>query len=176
MDDSTKEQVKAILDAVPEHIIGVPPSDVVAEEGVKPTPEVIEKVPGLREYKKMMRQFFTVQHKRVAACGHKFTGQEPRTNCQFCWFAYFNENGEFTKSLDELWRSPNGKNMLPALRGAKFTKMFLRFMSTVASWKAADEKGSNGGNQGKPVQEPTRIGEDPQREAEDNNIASPIGG
>ena len=135
----------------------------------------VEKVPGLSEYKRMMRQFFTVEHKRVKACGHKFTGQEPRTNCQYCWFAYFNEHGEFTKSLDELWRSPNGKQMMPALRGAKFTKMFLRFMSTVASWKAADEKGSNGA-EGKPVQEPARLGEESQPKAEDNNVASAIGG
>jgi hypothetical protein len=147
--------------------------DCVGKDCMHNQPEP-EPKPGLSGYKKIMRRFWTVQHKVVQACQHKFTGQEPRTNCQFCWFAYFNENGDFTKSLDELWRSPGGENTMVSLRGRKFVKMFLRFMSTVANWKADEEaKGLNA--EGKSVQEPTRIGEPVRRDEDTDDGVDAVG-
>jgi hypothetical protein len=156
-----------------------------------PEEPVPEKVPGLRDYKKMMRQFFTVQRQTVSECGHKFNDKEqPRNNCIHCWFAFFNLNGEFTKSCDELWRSPGGQSVMVGLRGTKFVKMFCRFMSTIARWKAEEEamKGLNeqgwdsssanigAKDQGESVQIVAGIGEESQREAKDNNVSSEIGG
>jgi hypothetical protein len=160
--------------------------DIVAEESVKPTPEGIEKVPGLRDYKNMMRQFFTVRRQTVKDCGHKYNEMsEPRTNCHVCWFAWLNAHGDMIKICDELFTKPGGEAALVQVKGRKFVQNFKKFMSTLARWKAEEaiKKGLNeqrdsssaivgAEEQGQPVQESTGVGEDSQREAEDNNVAS----
>jgi hypothetical protein len=104
---------------------------------------VPEKVPGLRDYKNMMRQFFTIHRQRVAICGHRFDecNQPRHANCEHCWFAFFQNNGEFTKTCDEAFRDEtgNGKAAMIAIRGEKFVKRFTQFMSTIARMKAEAE-------------------------------------
>ena len=169
-----------------EKFVGAKLDDIVTDDSVKP-PEAVEKVPGLSDYKNYMRQFFTVRRQRVVECGHKYNEMvQPRTNCEHCWFAFLNTHGDMVKIADEIFVKENGRELLTRLQGAKFVKMFTRFMSTIARWKAEnDAKGLNdgtesaagkSGQQGEPVQEPTGVGEDSQRKTEDNDIASPVGG
>ena len=92
------------------------------------------------EYKKVMRETFTVKHQRIPQCGHKFVpGHEPRhRNCEQCWFVFFQVHGELTQSVEEVFQK-HGKPAIVALRGVKFLDMFLKFMSTVAQYKQAME-------------------------------------
>jgi hypothetical protein len=82
----------------------------------------------------------TLKLQRVPMCGHKFTpGQEPRhRNCESCWFTFFQVHGELTQSLDEVF-AKYGESGLRHLKPAKYVKNFLRFMSTIATWKEAAE-------------------------------------
>lgn len=90
------------------------------------------------EYKDAMRKQFTVRRPSVPACGHRFAhSSEPRhSNCESCWFAFFQVHGELTQACDEVFKK-FGEAGLRQLRGPKFTKNYLRFMSTLAQWKAA---------------------------------------
>lgn len=85
------------------------------------------------EYKTMMRQFFTVRNGIVQNCGHKIgTDQEPKyKNCEECWFAFFNTHGEFVQAVDEAYNE-HGPAFIEKMKGTKFTRMYLAFMSTVA--------------------------------------------
>lgn len=91
------------------------------------------------EYKKGILKEFTVKHKPLP-CGHKLVaGQPPRhRNCQACWFTFFQVHGELTQAVDEAYNANGtevGKALITQLRGVKFLKQFLRFMSTVALYK-----------------------------------------
>jgi hypothetical protein len=98
------------------------------------------------ERKHITRAFFdsskaTLQLQTVPLCGHKFRpGHEPKNrNCERCWFTFFNAHGELTKACDEVFQQ-FGPDGLSQLRGPKFTRNYLKFMSTLAAWKkAADE-------------------------------------
>lgn len=92
------------------------------------------------EYKRGMLKEFTVKHHPLP-CGHKLVaGQPPRhRNCQACWFTFFQVHGELTQAVDEAYNANGtevGKALITQLRGVKFFKNFLRFMSTVAAMKA----------------------------------------
>lgn len=100
-----------------------------------------EKIPIKRsEYKKAMHDTFTVTRPLIPMCGHKLVhGEEPRhRNCESCWFSFFQVHGELSQAADEVF-SKFGENGLRQLRGPKFAKNFLKFMSTLAAWKAATE-------------------------------------
>jgi hypothetical protein len=88
------------------------------------------------EFKEDRRLHFTVRHGSISRCGHRFIpGEEPRQrNCDVCWFTFFQVHGELTQAMDELY-AKHGKAGLLQLRGPKFVKNFLKFMSTVAQWK-----------------------------------------
>lgn len=95
------------------------------------------------EYKKGMHDSFTVRHKPLP-CGHKLViGQQPRhRNCDNCWFVFFQTHGELTQAVEEAYQSSGtmvGAALITQLRGVKFLKHFLRFMSTVASYKESLE-------------------------------------
>ena len=95
------------------------------------------------EYKKGMHDGFTVKH-RPLPCGHKLVaGQPPRhRNCEACWFTFFQVHGELTQAVDEAYNSQGtevGRELIKQLRGVKFLKNFLKFMSTVATMKAQVE-------------------------------------
>jgi hypothetical protein len=106
------------------------------------------------EYKKAMRETFTVKHKVIPACNHKFVpGHEPQhRNCEHCWFVFFQTHGELTQSVEELFQK-HGKQPVIALKGVKFFDNWLKFMSTVAAFKAAvetakEKNGSTGSIEG----------------------------
>jgi len=82
-------------------------------------------------WKQMMRAEFTVRRPTVKLCGHKINLEaDPRTNCESCWFAYFNNNKTMTEIADDCFQNA-GRDILERSRGKKFTRQFMRFMSTV---------------------------------------------
>jgi len=100
------------------------------------------------EYKRGMLKEFTVKHQPLP-CGHKLVADHngPRhTNCDQCWLSYFQVFGEVTKAVEEAYQSKGtevGAELIKQLRGAKFLKHFLRFMSTVALYKESLESAAS---------------------------------
>jgi hypothetical protein len=96
------------------------------------------------EYKAGMRKEYTVQH-RSLPCGHKLVaGHAPRhRNCDACWFTFFNFHGELTQAVEEAYNSQGtevGRELVKQLRGDKFLRNFLKFMSTISMYKEQLEK------------------------------------
>lgn len=126
--------------------IGTPTIETHAEtaEQIEANSAVIEanpdtpaeqKPPTRRELGRLRRQYFTRELPTVTGCGHKADPmREPKNNCQYCWFTFFNNHGELVQAVDELWRKEPG--ILVGLKGNKFAKNFLKFMATLAQWKA----------------------------------------
>lgn len=107
-----------------------PPSTLVTD--------ATEKKLSLKEYKNLMRQYFTVRRPIVQGCGHKIDVDDrdgPRNNCESCWFAFFNNHGEMVQTVDEMIQK-HGSETVVRMRGVKFLKMFRSFMSTLVAWKA----------------------------------------
>ena len=106
------------------------PTRIIADEQPKLSNTEIRRLRGL---------YMTVRHPHVAACGHKYVAdKQPRHNCEDCWFAWMNSHGELVQTTDELFQTTGGVELIKQLRGSKFLKMFLRFMSTVANLKAQE--------------------------------------
>lgn len=93
------------------------------------------------QFRQLRRAYFTVRHARVEECGHKLDPiNQPGNNCEYCWFGWLNAHGELVQTADKAFQE-QGKAFLIKMRGVKFTKMFLRFMATLAKFKQeADEK------------------------------------
>jgi hypothetical protein len=100
---------------------------------------------------------FTVRHILLEDCQHKMDMQnQPKTGCENCWYQWLNHHGTLVQTAHEFYQQ-FGKERLVAMRGAKFVKMFLRFMSTVAHMieeqkkqeaANADRTGESSGSQG----------------------------
>lgn len=92
------------------------------------------------EYGTLNRQQQTRHYHRVPMCGHKFIpGAAPRhRNCEACWFAFFNVHGELTQSIEELY-AKHGATPVVRLLGKKLLHNWLKFMSTIATLKSAQE-------------------------------------
>lgn len=97
------------------------------------------------DMRKIRKVYFTQQYGKVSACGHRFhpLNEPQHRNCQPCWFAYFNTHGELTKAVDEFFREHDA-DKLTQIRGAKFTKMFLGFMGTLAQLREINESSTTG--------------------------------
>jgi hypothetical protein len=115
------------------------------EKAPKSTHVVVEKNDGTKEtlpiseYKKAMRLFFTVRRDVVPYCNHKIDlNSPPKNNCHACWFAWFNNHGELVKELDKAFQEHGGE-IIEMTRGRKFLVNFLKFMGTLAKWKAEAE-------------------------------------
>lgn len=94
----------------------------------------------LKQIKEYRRLYFTVRHPTVTGCGHRLDpGIEPRTNCQFCWFAFFKNHGELVQTTDSFYQEYGGE-ALATMRGRKYVKNFLKFMSTLALWQQEVER------------------------------------
>jgi hypothetical protein len=112
---------------------------------VLPTPILGPQVPVPPEItpkliRELRRKHFTVRHNVLDNCGHKMDLiNEPANNCQNCWFNWFNIHPELVKIADEFF-GKYGKGPLVAMRGEKFTRNFLRFMSTVERLKREVEE------------------------------------
>jgi hypothetical protein len=80
---------------------------------------------------KLRGKYFTVKHPRLTDCGHLLDMiNQPKNNCQTCWWTWFNSHPQLIEVADQFFRT-HGKNAMISMRGEKFVKMFLRFMSTV---------------------------------------------
>ena len=102
-----------------------------AENAINPPKKLTQK-----EVKSLFRAYFTVRRDRVKSCGHKFDmARDPRTGCEDCWFAYFGNNGPMTQTADECFQK-EGRQTLERIRGKRFVKKFLKFMSTLARFQA----------------------------------------
>lgn len=78
----------------------------------------------------LRRQYFTVTHGTVRACGHKATfskTKQPNNNCIHCWEAYFFTSVDLEGIHVVLTQS--GAPALIKQRGTKFVKMFHGFLS-----------------------------------------------
>lgn len=93
-----------------------------------------------KEYKELMRKFFTVRRPTVQGCGHKIDPEsEPKGNCETCWFAWFNTHGDLIKALVEMDQQ-HGPETIIRMRGLKFYKNWRKFMATVATLVAQMKK------------------------------------
>jgi len=111
-------------------------------------PPAPPKPPTRKEWGKIMRTFFTVQHGELKRCGHKlgvveydqkgkpqfFIREEPHNNCEDCWFSFFNENSDMVATADRCF-AEEGEPTLVRIRGKKFTKNFKKFMSTMTRFR-----------------------------------------
>jgi hypothetical protein len=111
----------------------------------------------------LRRQYITVVHGTVKACGHKakFSAtQQPKNNCVDCWSAYFLTSVDLEGIHVVLTKQ--GVRALVAQRGTKFVKMFRGFLSAkllpALNAEAAKQEqgvtieGGTIGNQGTEVQ------------------------
>lgn len=84
--------------------------------------------PSEKQIRAMRRQFITIMHGTVRACGHKIDiSKQPKNNCEFCWEAYFKTTDNLLVTLHEFLVTRG----LPALRaqfGDKLVKQFSRFL------------------------------------------------
>ena len=98
-------------------------------------PETGSPIPKLSKSQigKARRQFITVQNPRVMVCKHRLDlKRQPRhRNCESCWWAWFQNNGEMVKTADEAYQSGHPE-IIVMLQGQKFYDNFIRFMATVA--------------------------------------------
>src|SRR5271157_5895140 len=102
----------------------LPPELRPDENGNPPeiTPAVLSKLRG---------KYFTVRHVRLGVCDHLLDMiNQPRNNCENCWFQWFNTHPQLVEVADQFFRT-QGKKPMIGMRGERFVKMFLRYMSTV---------------------------------------------
>ncbi len=92
----------------------------------KPIPEP---KPTLAQVKAWRAANFTVRHSTVNACGHKLDLRNfpSNANCEDCWEAFFSVSPEGIASVHDLLLKAGTKAVI-ALHGAKFTKMFGKFL------------------------------------------------
>jgi hypothetical protein len=131
---------------------------------VTPSPVPIPRETTLSQFKALRAKYFTVRHKRMEPCGHRLDQiNEPRHNCEYCWFAFFQTHGELVQTTDRAYQE-QGAAFVDKMRGIKYRKMFLRFMSTIQMFKseieaAKGQDGQAGEDQGGP-----RVGQDAGQE------------
>ena len=79
----------------------------------------------------LRRQYVTVTHGRVRACGHLARlskDHDPKNNCIDCWQAYFVTSVDL--DLIHTVLTQRGVKALIAMKGTRFTKMFHGFLSS----------------------------------------------
>ena len=147
----------------PEPPVSEPPNAVITPEGVQELPPWLIGSDGKplpineRTLRLIRGKTFTVRHILLEDCQHKMDMQnQPKTGCENCWYQWLNHHGTLVQTAHEFYQQ-FGKERLVAMRGAKFVKMFLRFMSTVAHMieeqkkqeaANADRTGESSGSQG----------------------------
>jgi hypothetical protein len=129
----------------------LPSAIEVADISPKFVPPNSEK-PSRKEVGKMRKAYLTRVLPEVTACGHRLDTQRmPSNNCEACWYAYFKTSVDlvalhaelseeapiYTDNGFKLGRKNVGKDNLTKKYGAKFTKMFGRFL-------ASELKGTDG--------------------------------
>jgi hypothetical protein len=72
----------------------------------------------------------------------------PKRNCHTCLFNWFNSHAQLVELAHEFYQK-HGKGPLVAMRGVKFVKAFLMFMSTIAQFQK--EAASESNHKEKPI-------------------------
>jgi hypothetical protein len=137
--ESTELQSDAVSESVSnEPEIGQSVNAVITPEGVQELPPWLIGSDGKplpineRTLRLIRGKTFTVRHILLEDCQHKMDMQnQPKTGCENCWYQWLNHHGTLVQTAHEFYQQ-FGKERLVSLRGRVFTKMFLRFMSTVA--------------------------------------------
>lgn len=92
-------------------------------------------------------KYFTVKHVTLENCGHKLDMiNEPATNCENCWWTFFNTHPQLVETTDQFFRT-QGKGPLVAMRGKKYFKMFVRYMATLIHFMKEEGRLSEPSNQ-----------------------------
>lgn len=119
----------------PERLVPqIPPELQPDKDGNPPaiTPELIRKLRG---------KYFTVKHPRLTDCGHLLDMVNfPKRNCHTCLFNWFNSHAQLVELAHEFY-TKHGRKALAAMRGDKFVKAFLMFMSTIAHFQKEAAEG-----------------------------------
>ncbi len=77
------------------------------------------------------KQFITQNYGTVVACGHKFhPNNEPRTNCQDCWEAFFRVHEALIKGI-QATIAAFGMAALSSARGEHFVKQYKKFAAKI---------------------------------------------
>jgi hypothetical protein len=151
----------------------VTPNDDIAES--RPTATPLPEQMTLRQFRALRAKYFTVKHKRMEPCGHRLDAiNEPRNNCEFCWFAFFQTHGELVQTVDRA-AMEQGLDFIDRMRGRKFRVMFLRFMSTVAMFKQEIEAAKGQDGQAGENQSSERVGQDARQNLQDQGNLSNYG-
>ena len=80
--------------------------------------------------KKLRGKYFTVRHVVLENCGHRLDMiNQPKTNCENCWWQWLLHHPQLVETTDQFFRT-HGKEPLVGMRGERYFKMFVRFMST----------------------------------------------
>lgn len=127
-------------DAAELEAAGLPNIDVTGEvPPVEAAPPLPKKELTEKDWRAIRRLYVTVRLNTVEPCGHKLDpSRDPRGNCPYCWFVFFQTHGELVQTADEMFQKV-GSQGLETLRGKKFVKNFLRFMAVIATMKAQAE-------------------------------------
>ena len=143
-EDSVIDIESASLES-PEPPVSEPPNAVITPEGVQELPPWLIGSDGKplpineRTLRLIRGKTFTVRHIPLT-CGHKMDLQnQPKTNCETCWWEWLNNHSTLVQTAHEFYQQ-YGKERLVGLRGKVFTRQFLRFMSTVAHFLAEQKK------------------------------------
>lgn len=107
-----------------------------------------------KQMRAMRRQYITINHGRVRACGHKINlSKQPNNNCDSCWKAYFKTVDNLLVTLHE-YLVTQGLPALKARYGDKLVKKFARFLDNelnqerndaVCAQEGEGSKAENGG-------------------------------
>src|SRR5580658_184596 len=131
--------------SVSEEVQPEPPNTVITPDGVQELPPWLIGSDGKplpineRTLRLIRGKTFTVRHIPLN-CGHKMDLQnQPKTNCETCWWEWLNNHSTLVQTAHEFYQQ-FGKERLVAMRGKVFTRQFLRFMSTVAHFLAEQKK------------------------------------
>lgn len=83
-----------------------------------------------RDFRGLRRMYFTVRHDVGKPCGHKVDRlNQPKNNCEYCWWIFFETHPDLVTTADRAYID-QGREFLDRIRGWKFRKYFLRYMST----------------------------------------------
>ena len=138
----------------PEPPVSEPPNAVITPDGVQELPPWLIGSDGKplpineRTLRLIRGKTFTVRHPVLEDCGHSLDMINfPKRNCQNCLFNWFNWHEELVRTAHEFYQQ-YGKERLIAMRGVKFTRAFLMFMSTVQHFLEQQKEQENHASKG----------------------------
>jgi hypothetical protein len=108
------------------------PEDTVTIESPEPVKKYTK-----QEMGRLRRQFISKEYGTVTACGHKFHPvNQPTTNCDDCWEAFFRVHDGVVKGVLSIITSFGEKEVVKA-RGEKFVRQFRKFALKVKEQAAS---------------------------------------